>query len=114
MLAPFTPDQSTDADSVPLAPDLGRTAQLTTGAPPDSAETFLAGAAAVQRALERWQDARLLADALRPLADRGAAASLVVAQTPADSTGTERWVALAGPMTPRRREAGRAGYSTRR
>jgi hypothetical protein len=94
VLAPFTPDQSTGG-GVPLAPDLGRTAQLTAGAPPDSAETFLAGAAAVQRALERWQDARLLADALRSLADRGAAASLVVAQTPADSTGTERWVALA-------------------
>jgi hypothetical protein len=96
VLAPFTPDPATGADNVPEAPDLGKTTQLTSGAPPDAAETFLAEAAAVQRALERWQDARLLADALRSLADRGAGASLVVAQTPADPAGAERWAALPG------------------
>jgi hypothetical protein len=96
VLAPFVPDQSTDANNVALAPDLSRTAQLVSGEPADVAETFLAGAVGVQRALERWQDARLLADALRPLADRGSTTPLVVAQTPADPSGSERWAALQG------------------
>lgn len=94
VLPPFTPDPANDANGDPRAPSLGNTPSLTAGSAPDVAEKFLADAASVQRTLERWQDARLLSDALRPLAARGASTSWVIAQTPVDPAGQERWVAL--------------------
>jgi hypothetical protein len=104
VLPPFTPDTSSQPGGSSVAPDLSTSAALTAGVS-GATETFLAQAAAVQRNVDRWQDARLLSGALRPLDQRGAADSLVVAQAPIDAG--ETWVALPSAQAPR---AGRTSW----